>query len=155
MCKEKRAAHSLCTSCNRWLCSLCTEEHRHGKDTGDCFLSASLKGCTGTEDALSNFVSSPVTYSVEKGAAADTVPCVCDSGYACVGERLCDFSVALGPLPQSAFHRIGRSLGNRVSQRLSFPRAFSVCGVMGYSCNRPCLFRVSVLFWVISFRKRP
>ncbi|XP_061198538.1 tripartite motif-containing protein 66 isoform X2 [Neopsephotus bourkii] len=45
-CKEKRPAHSLCTSCNKWLCSSCTEEHRHSKETGDRFLSVSLKGCT-------------------------------------------------------------------------------------------------------------
>uniref|UniRef100_U3I8Y5 RING-type E3 ubiquitin transferase n=1 Tax=Anas platyrhynchos platyrhynchos TaxID=8840 RepID=U3I8Y5_ANAPP len=50
MCKEKKPAHSLCTSCNKWLCSTCTEEHRHGNETGDRFLSVSLKGCTGTED---------------------------------------------------------------------------------------------------------
>uniref|UniRef100_A0A8B9F4B1 RING-type E3 ubiquitin transferase n=1 Tax=Amazona collaria TaxID=241587 RepID=A0A8B9F4B1_9PSIT len=49
-CKEKRPAHSLCTSCNKWLCSSCTEEHRHSRETGDYFLSVSLKGCTGTED---------------------------------------------------------------------------------------------------------
>uniref|UniRef100_A0A8C9G2H3 Tripartite motif containing 66 n=1 Tax=Pavo cristatus TaxID=9049 RepID=A0A8C9G2H3_PAVCR len=52
MCKEKRPAHSLCTSCNKWLCSTCTEEHRHGKETGDRFLSVSLKSCTGIEDTL-------------------------------------------------------------------------------------------------------
>ncbi|XP_072194920.1 tripartite motif-containing protein 66 [Excalfactoria chinensis] len=50
MCKERRPAHSLCTSCNKWLCSTCTEEHRHGKETGDRFLSVSLKGCTVTEE---------------------------------------------------------------------------------------------------------
>ncbi|NWU60351.1 TRI66 protein, partial [Pterocles burchelli] len=54
-CKEKRPAHSLCTSCNKWLCSSCTEEHRHGKGTGDRFLSVSLKGCTATEDEPSEF----------------------------------------------------------------------------------------------------
>ncbi|KAM6255560.1 tripartite motif-containing protein 66 isoform 3-T3 [Spheniscus humboldti] len=54
-CKEKRPAHSLCTSCNKWLCSSCTEEHGHGKETGDCFLSVSLKGCTATEDEASEF----------------------------------------------------------------------------------------------------
>uniref|UniRef100_A0A663M3J9 RING-type E3 ubiquitin transferase n=1 Tax=Athene cunicularia TaxID=194338 RepID=A0A663M3J9_ATHCN len=42
-CKAKRPAHSLCTSCNKWLCSSCTEEHRHDKETGDRFLSVSLK----------------------------------------------------------------------------------------------------------------
>ncbi|XP_040414965.1 tripartite motif-containing protein 66 isoform X2 [Cygnus olor] len=55
MCKEKRPAHSLCTSCNKWLCSTCTEEHRHGNETGDRFLSVSLKGCTATEDEASEF----------------------------------------------------------------------------------------------------
>ncbi|NXJ89790.1 TRI66 protein, partial [Corythaixoides concolor] len=54
-CKEKRPAHSLCTSCNKWLCSSCTEEHRHGKETGDRFLSVSLKGCTATEDEANKF----------------------------------------------------------------------------------------------------
>uniref|UniRef100_A0A669R8D6 RING-type E3 ubiquitin transferase n=1 Tax=Phasianus colchicus TaxID=9054 RepID=A0A669R8D6_PHACC len=52
MCKEKRPAHSLCTSCNKWLCSTCTEEHRHSKETGDRFLSVSLKGCAGTANEL-------------------------------------------------------------------------------------------------------
>ncbi|XP_019375155.1 PREDICTED: tripartite motif-containing protein 66 isoform X1 [Gavialis gangeticus] len=47
VCKEKRPAHSLCTTCNKWLCSSCTEEHRHGKETGDHFLSVSLKSCSG------------------------------------------------------------------------------------------------------------
>ncbi|NXP15144.1 TRI66 protein, partial [Thinocorus orbignyianus] len=55
MCKEKRPAHSLCTSCNKWLCSTCTEEHRHGKEPGDRLLSVSLKGCTATEDEASKF----------------------------------------------------------------------------------------------------
>ncbi|NXW60761.1 TRI66 protein, partial [Eurystomus gularis] len=54
-CKEKRPAHSLCTSCNKWLCSSCTEEHRHGKEMGDRFLSVSLKGCTATENEASEF----------------------------------------------------------------------------------------------------
>ncbi|NXK29321.1 TRI66 protein, partial [Arenaria interpres] len=53
MCKEKRPAHSLCTSCNKWLCSTCTEEHRHVKEAGDHLLSVSLKGCTATEDEAS------------------------------------------------------------------------------------------------------
>ncbi|NXJ07020.1 TRI66 protein, partial [Odontophorus gujanensis] len=54
-CKEKRPAHSLCTSCNKWLCSTCTEEHRHDKEIGDRFLSVSLKGCTVTEGEASEF----------------------------------------------------------------------------------------------------
>ncbi|XP_064019751.1 tripartite motif-containing protein 66 isoform X1 [Pogoniulus pusillus] len=55
-CKEKRPAHSLCTSCNKWLCSSCTEEHGHGKETGDRFLSVSLKGCTATADEASKLL---------------------------------------------------------------------------------------------------
>ncbi|NXI47133.1 TRI66 protein, partial [Galbula dea] len=54
-CKERRPAHSLCTSCNKWLCSSCTEEHRHGKETGDSFLSVPLKGCTAPEDEANKF----------------------------------------------------------------------------------------------------
>uniref|UniRef100_A0A8D2L785 Tripartite motif containing 66 n=1 Tax=Varanus komodoensis TaxID=61221 RepID=A0A8D2L785_VARKO len=45
-CKEKRPAHSLCTTCNKWLCSLCTEEHGHGKEAGEHFLPIPLKGCS-------------------------------------------------------------------------------------------------------------
>ncbi|XP_070619745.1 tripartite motif-containing protein 66 isoform X2 [Erythrolamprus reginae] len=49
-CKEKRPAHSLCTNCNKWLCSLCTEEHSHSKEAGgEHFLPVSLKGCSGIE----------------------------------------------------------------------------------------------------------
>ncbi|XP_074853797.1 tripartite motif-containing protein 66 [Carettochelys insculpta] len=54
-CKEKRPAHSLCTNCNKWLCSSCTEEHRHGKETGDHFLSVPLKGSSGTEGGTNEF----------------------------------------------------------------------------------------------------
>ncbi|NXH14728.1 TRI66 protein, partial [Bucco capensis] len=57
LCKEKRPAHSLCTSCNKWLCSSCTEEHTHGKQTVDHFQSVSLKGCTATEDEANEFSS--------------------------------------------------------------------------------------------------
>ncbi|XP_034975595.1 tripartite motif-containing protein 66 [Zootoca vivipara] len=54
-CKEKRPAHSLCTNCNKWLCSLCTEEHGHGKETGDNFLPIPLKGCSGADGETSEF----------------------------------------------------------------------------------------------------
>ncbi|KAH1171944.1 hypothetical protein KIL84_007562 [Mauremys mutica] len=54
-CKEKRPAHSLCTNCNKWLCSSCTEEHRHGKETGDHFLSVPPKGSSGTEGGANEF----------------------------------------------------------------------------------------------------
>lgn len=73
MCKEKRPAHSLCTRCNKWLCSPCTEEHRHGKEPGERFLSVSLKGCTGT-GTHGNCLSSPVSNSGTKGAVAGSVP---------------------------------------------------------------------------------
>uniref|UniRef100_A0A8D0CET2 Tripartite motif containing 66 n=1 Tax=Salvator merianae TaxID=96440 RepID=A0A8D0CET2_SALMN len=55
-CKEKRPAHSLCTVCNKWLCSLCTEEHGHSKETGDHFLPLSLKGCSGAEEDTSEYL---------------------------------------------------------------------------------------------------
>ncbi|XP_077177849.1 tripartite motif-containing protein 66 [Paroedura picta] len=54
-CKEKRPAHSLCTSCNKWLCSLCTEEHGHDKEAGEHYLPISLKGCSGGEGGPSDF----------------------------------------------------------------------------------------------------
>ncbi|CAH2325511.1 tripartite motif-containing 66 isoform X1 [Pelobates cultripes] len=38
-CTEKNPAHSLCTHCNKWLCSTCAEQHRHSKSAGDHFLS--------------------------------------------------------------------------------------------------------------------
>ncbi|XP_029812827.1 tripartite motif-containing protein 66 isoform X6 [Suricata suricatta] len=43
-CKEKRAAHILCTYCNRWLCSSCTEEHRHGPAPGGQLFPRAQKG---------------------------------------------------------------------------------------------------------------
>ncbi|XP_060118455.1 tripartite motif-containing protein 66 [Heteronotia binoei] len=54
-CKEKRPAHSLCTSCNKWLCSLCTEEHGHGKEAGEHFLPITLKSCSGGEGGPRDF----------------------------------------------------------------------------------------------------
>ncbi|XP_053141296.1 tripartite motif-containing protein 66 isoform X2 [Hemicordylus capensis] len=54
-CKEKRPAHSLCTNCNKWLCSLCTEEHEHSKDAGEHFLPIPLKACSGAEVGASEF----------------------------------------------------------------------------------------------------
>nr|XP_056706683.1 tripartite motif-containing protein 66 [Euleptes europaea] len=54
-CKEKRPAHSLCTNCNRWLCSLCTEEHGHGKEAGEHFMPVSLKSCSGGEGGAGDF----------------------------------------------------------------------------------------------------
>nr|XP_033784791.1 tripartite motif-containing protein 66 isoform X2 [Geotrypetes seraphini] len=54
-CMEKKPAHSLCTSCNKWLCNPCTEEHRHAEDTGDHLLSVSHKGYSGTEGGSGEF----------------------------------------------------------------------------------------------------
>ncbi|XP_030056887.1 tripartite motif-containing protein 66 [Microcaecilia unicolor] len=54
-CMEKKPAHSLCTSCNKWLCSPCTEEHRHPEDTGDHLLSVPHKGYSGTEGGSGEF----------------------------------------------------------------------------------------------------
>ncbi|XP_072475595.1 tripartite motif-containing protein 66 isoform X1 [Notamacropus eugenii] len=53
-CKEKRPAHILCTYCNRWLCSSCTEEHRHAKDMADHFLSLAQKGSSGMDTGSSD-----------------------------------------------------------------------------------------------------
>ncbi|XP_043828332.1 tripartite motif-containing protein 66 [Dromiciops gliroides] len=53
-CKEKRPAHILCTYCNRWLCSSCTEEHRHAKDMADHFLSLAQKGSSGMDSVPSD-----------------------------------------------------------------------------------------------------
>lgn len=47
-CKEKRAAHILCTYCNRWLCSSCTEEHRHGPAPGGLLLPRTQKAPPGS-----------------------------------------------------------------------------------------------------------
>lgn len=46
-CKEKRAAHILCTYCNRWLCSSCTEEHQHGPAPGGPLFPPAQKGSPG------------------------------------------------------------------------------------------------------------
>lgn len=101
MCKEKRPAHSLCTSCNKWLCSTCTEEHRHGKETGDHFLSVSLKGCTGTENTLEYlyFISYQLLtrkWNSCRLCARDIVLCMSETN--AVNERLFGFSVAVSEL---------------------------------------------------------
>ncbi|XP_069479812.1 tripartite motif-containing protein 66 [Ambystoma mexicanum] len=54
-CKERKPAYSLCTNCNRWLCCSCTEEHRHGKETGNHFLSVHQMGSAGSESCSSGF----------------------------------------------------------------------------------------------------
>nr|DBA17664.1 TPA: hypothetical protein GDO54_003079 [Pyxicephalus adspersus] len=38
-CTEKNPAHSLCTRCNKWLCSTCAEQHRHSKESREHYLS--------------------------------------------------------------------------------------------------------------------
>ncbi|XP_048216524.1 tripartite motif-containing protein 66 isoform X2 [Perognathus longimembris pacificus] len=54
-CKEKRAAHILCTYCNRWLCSSCTEEHRHGPAPGGPIFSRAQKGSSGVNGGSGDF----------------------------------------------------------------------------------------------------
>ncbi|XP_010613634.1 tripartite motif-containing protein 66 isoform X4 [Fukomys damarensis] len=54
-CKEKRAAHILCTYCNRWLCSSCTEEHRHGPAPGGSLFPRSQKGSPGVNGGSGDF----------------------------------------------------------------------------------------------------
>nr|XP_054294395.1 tripartite motif-containing protein 66 isoform X5 [Pongo pygmaeus] len=54
-CKEKRAAHILCTYCNRWLCSSCTEEHRHSPVPGGPFFPRAQKGSPGVNDGPGDF----------------------------------------------------------------------------------------------------
>ncbi|KAM4723198.1 tripartite motif-containing protein 66 [Rhinophrynus dorsalis] len=55
-CTEKNSAHSLCTNCNKWLCSTCAEQHRHGKAAGDHFLPVSHRGTSGTDGGSSNYL---------------------------------------------------------------------------------------------------
>uniref|UniRef100_A0A673UHM6 Tripartite motif-containing protein 66 n=2 Tax=Suricata suricatta TaxID=37032 RepID=A0A673UHM6_SURSU len=54
-CKEKRAAHILCTYCNRWLCSSCTEEHRHGPAPGGQLFPRAQKGPPGVSGGSGDF----------------------------------------------------------------------------------------------------
>uniref|UniRef100_A0A8C6BUH0 Tripartite motif containing 66 n=1 Tax=Monodon monoceros TaxID=40151 RepID=A0A8C6BUH0_MONMO len=54
-CKEKRAAHILCTYCNRWLCSSCTEEHRHGPAPGGPLFPRTQKGSPGVNGGSGDF----------------------------------------------------------------------------------------------------
>ncbi|XP_072650239.1 tripartite motif-containing protein 66 isoform X2 [Canis lupus baileyi] len=54
-CKEKRAAHILCTYCNRWLCSSCTEEHRHGPAPGGPLFPRAHKGPPGVSSGSGDF----------------------------------------------------------------------------------------------------
>ncbi|XP_043938746.1 tripartite motif-containing protein 66 [Protopterus annectens] len=54
-CKENRVAYSLCTNCNEWLCSPCTEEHQHNKNTGEHMLSLTEKGPSGPNSIPQEF----------------------------------------------------------------------------------------------------
>ncbi|XP_051048531.1 tripartite motif-containing protein 66 isoform X5 [Phodopus roborovskii] len=54
-CKEKRAAHILCTYCNRWLCSSCTEEHRHVPAPGGPLFARAQKGSPGVNGGSGDF----------------------------------------------------------------------------------------------------
>ncbi|MEE6498682.1 hypothetical protein FKM82_003206, partial [Ascaphus truei] len=60
-CTEKKPAHSLCTDCNKWLCSTCAEQHRHGKGgAGDHFQAASQRATSGGGSSSSNFLFCPL-----------------------------------------------------------------------------------------------
>ncbi|XP_062052536.1 tripartite motif-containing protein 66 isoform X2 [Lepus europaeus] len=54
-CKEKRAAHILCTYCNRWLCSSCTEEHQHSPGPGGPLFPRTQKGSPGVNGGSGDF----------------------------------------------------------------------------------------------------
>nr|XP_045002244.1 tripartite motif-containing protein 66 [Jaculus jaculus] len=54
-CKDKRAAHILCTYCNRWLCSSCTEEHRHVPAPGGPLFARAQKGSSGVSGGSGDF----------------------------------------------------------------------------------------------------
>ncbi|XP_073401291.1 tripartite motif-containing protein 66 isoform X1 [Dendrobates tinctorius] len=53
-CTEKNPAHSLCTRCNKWLCSTCAEQHRHGKAAAaaEHYLATSQRGGDGSTNPL-------------------------------------------------------------------------------------------------------
>ncbi|XP_073515133.1 tripartite motif-containing protein 66 isoform X4 [Phyllobates terribilis] len=52
-CTEKSPAHSLCTRCNKWLCSTCAEQHRHGKAAAaEHYLATSQRGGDGATSLL-------------------------------------------------------------------------------------------------------
>ncbi|KAL0629388.1 Tripartite motif-containing protein 66, partial [Plecturocebus cupreus] len=55
-CKEKRAAHILCTYCNRWLCSSCTEEHQHSPVPGGSFFPRAQKGSPGVNGGSGDYI---------------------------------------------------------------------------------------------------
>nr|XP_051679904.1 tripartite motif-containing protein 66 isoform X1 [Oryctolagus cuniculus] len=54
-CKEKKAAHILCTYCNRWLCSSCTEEHQHSPGPGGPLFPRTQKGSPGVNGGSGDF----------------------------------------------------------------------------------------------------
>ncbi|XP_063800117.1 tripartite motif-containing protein 66 isoform X2 [Pseudophryne corroboree] len=57
-CTEKNPAHSLCTRCNKWLCSTCAEQHRHSKGSGEHYLSVSQRA--GSDGGSGNLLFCPV-----------------------------------------------------------------------------------------------
>lgn len=164
MCKEKRPAHSLCTSCNKWLCSTCTEEHRHGKETGDRFLSVSLKGCTGTEDALECLYS--ISYqlltwkwSICRLCARDTD--LCRNETYSVNERSFGFSVALSvwtchSQPSMLFEKFGYlCFMETVCSTYFFSLWNAGLGFGGLPGQLASTLQYFCLVWVISLGKLP
>ncbi|KAM8938748.1 tripartite motif-containing protein 66 [Pelodytes ibericus] len=59
-CTEKNPAHSLCTHCNKWLCSTCAEQHRHSKGAGDHYLPGSQRASSGTDASCGNLLFCPI-----------------------------------------------------------------------------------------------
>ncbi|XP_075694301.1 tripartite motif-containing protein 66 isoform X2 [Rhinoderma darwinii] len=51
-CTEKNPAHSLCTKCNKWLCSTCAEQHRHSKAAAEHYLATPQRGSDGSGSHL-------------------------------------------------------------------------------------------------------
>ncbi|XP_041416970.1 tripartite motif-containing protein 66 isoform X3 [Xenopus laevis] len=61
-CTEKNSAHSLCITCNKWLCSTCAEQHRHTKSVTDPFLPSAQRGSLGGDGTSGNFLSCPMHH---------------------------------------------------------------------------------------------
>ncbi|KAE8606060.1 hypothetical protein XENTR_v10010587 [Xenopus tropicalis] len=61
-CTEKNSAHSLCITCNKWLCSTCAEQHRHTKSVSDPFIPAVQRGSAGNDGTSGNFLCCPLHH---------------------------------------------------------------------------------------------
>ncbi|KAM4617328.1 tripartite motif-containing protein 66 [Discoglossus pictus] len=59
-CTEKNPAHSLCTTCNKWLCSSCAEQHRHNKGAGEHYMAISQRSSAGPDGGSGNYLFCPL-----------------------------------------------------------------------------------------------